>query len=867
MASHVGRRLRIRRFAMFKNMKIRKKLLISILCVALGVLVVVYAGVLALAVRISRYLGDMYDEISDRSIATASDGLLAQARSSLNTIAQVQTEATDNALQMIVAAVDQSADYMEHLYADSGSYRTTPYAVYQKTPNPIREMVGQYMLCDGAEMTEARAQELTLLTYSEPIFKSYLRSGPIFDGFYIGTESDIYYAYSADQDYASDYVAKQRPWYQLAMEHPGEVVWMDTYTDPFGDVYITASRTIAGPDGSPVAVVGVDVFLTTVAEKVLADGLGASGNSFLLGTDGELIAYHISAGEEFNGSFDAHFENPDTVRAELAKGEGNAFFAVFDGKEVYMTSSAVPTTGWTFCTAIDKAEIFSITDRVTAETGQLLDEKSAELKSRIGVLIGGLLVSLIVLALLTGIVAHLLARSITNPIRRLERQVIQVGDGDFDTKILPESRDEIGQLALRFGEMQDSLKRYMDNLRSVTAEKERIGAELNVATQIQADMLPRIFPPFPEKKNIMLYASMQPAKEVGGDFYDFFLLDPDHLAFVIADVSGKGVPAALFMVISKTLLKNRAMQGGSPAEILHDVNNQLCEGNEAEMFVTCWLAICDLSTGRIVAANAGHEYPAVCGPDRHFELLKDRHGFVLGGMRDVRYRDYEITLERNGGFFVYTDGVPEATNSENQLFGVDRLLEALNEQKPFHPKDLLEHVGASAMAFAGAAPQFDDMTMVGFIWLGSDGDDTMTEEGQELVLDAKTGELEKLNAFLERAAEENDCSMKTLLQLQVAAEEIFTNIASYAYPEGGGKVWIRLSTVPAEDGGKMLRLSFTDAGVAFDPLAQPDPDVKAAAEDRRIGGLGIFMVKKSMDQVAYSRENGKNILTLYKKLG
>ena len=217
---------------------------------------------------------------------------------------------------------------------------------------------------------------------------------------------------------------------------------------------------------------------------------------------------------------------------------------------------------------------------------------------------------------------------------------------------------------------------------------------------------------------------MTPAKEVGGDFYDFFLIDNDHLALVIADVSGKGVPAALFMVISKTLIKNRTMQGGTPAQILEDVNNLLCEGNDADMFVTCWLGICDLTTGVITAANAGHEFPAVCGSDRQFALLKDRHGFVLAGMEGARYRDYEIQLERGGSIFVYTDGVPEATNADSAMFGTDRMLENLNRCANKKPDLFISQVSSAVNEFTGEESQFDDITMVGMTWYGKDSGKT-----------------------------------------------------------------------------------------------------------------------------------------------
>jgi len=259
----------------------------------------------------------------------------------------------------------------------------------------------------------------------------------------------------------------------------------------------------------------------------------------------------------------------------------------------------------------------------------------------------------------------------------------------------------------------------VESFRKVIAENARISSELNVATQIQADMLPRIFPPFPEKEEIDLYATMDPAKEVGGDFYDFFLVDDDHLALVMADVSGKGVPAALFMVISKTLIKNRTLLGGTPAEILTDVNNQLCEGNEAEMFVTAWLGILELPTGKVTASNAGHEYPAIRDGNGNFTLLKDKHGMMMAAMSGVKYTDYEFALEKGGGFFVYTDGVPESTDAENTLYGTDRMVSALNIHRGAAPNVFMQDVSDSIEAFVKGAPQFDDTTMLGLVWKGS----------------------------------------------------------------------------------------------------------------------------------------------------
>lgn len=283
------------------------------------------------------------------------------------------------------------------------------------------------------------------------------------------------------------------------------------------------------------------------------------------------------------------------------------------------------------------------------------------------------------------------------------------------------TNDEIQNLAASIQKMQVDLNLYIDDLTRITAEKERIGAELNVAAKIQSDMLPCIFPAFPDYPEFDIYATMTPAKEVGGDFYDFFLVDNDHLALVMADVSGKGVPAALFMMISKTLIKSAAQAGLSPKEVLERVNSQLCENNDAEMFVTVWLGILEISTGRMVCANAGHEFPAICRKGEQFALYKDPHGFVLAGMEGARYRSYELQLEPGDTIFVYTDGVPEATNSENVLFGTDRMLAALNQKPDAGCREVLQDVHRAIDVFMDGAPQFDDITMLA-LTVNSKGD-------------------------------------------------------------------------------------------------------------------------------------------------
>ncbi|MBO6229610.1 MAG: PP2C family protein-serine/threonine phosphatase [Ruminiclostridium sp.] len=250
-------------------------------------------------------------------------------------------------------------------------------------------------------------------------------------------------------------------------------------------------------------------------------------------------------------------------------------------------------------------------------------------------------------------------------------------------------------------------------------EKSRIESELNLATNIQAGMLPNMFPAFPERPEFDIYASMDPAKEVGGDFYDFFMIDDDHLAMVIGDVSGKGVPAALFMMASKITINDHALMGGTPAEILQRVNKQICSANDAEMFVTVWLGILEISTGKLTAASAGHEYPML-NINGKYELFKDKHGLAVGAMDIAKYKDYEITLKKGDSIFVYTDGVAEATDAQNELFGTDRTLDALNNLPGNDTQEeILKGVRKAVDAFVKEAPQFDDLTMLGLKYFGT----------------------------------------------------------------------------------------------------------------------------------------------------
>ncbi len=358
---------------------------------------------------------------------------------------------------------------------------------------------------------------------------------------------------------------------------------------------------------------------------------------------------------------------------------------------------------------------------VSFKSKEMIDHSLSLMKTLLLITIAFFLVMLIV-------IFYLIRKIVVIPINR-EQEIIEGYEQDKDSftaarqlgKI--KTNNELERMAESFSSMVTELDRYVEDIRIVTAEKERIGAELQVATQIQESMLPRVFPPFPEHKEFDLYATMTPAKEVGGDFYNFFFTDEDHLALVIGDVSGKGVPASLFMMITDILIANEAKMGGTPGEILASVNNDLCLHNDAEMFVTVWFAIIEISTGKGIAANAGHEHPTIKRADGSWELVEYKHSPAVATIEDIPFRDHEFELHPGDSLFVYTDGVAEATNDNNELFGTDRMIRALNECSGNDPKDLLQSVKRSINTFVQDAPQFDDITMLGLYYRGKKTDE------------------------------------------------------------------------------------------------------------------------------------------------
>ena len=451
--------------------------------------------------------------------------------------------------------------------------------------------------------------------------------------------------------------------------------------------------------------------------------------------------------------------------------------------------------------------------------------------------------ALFFLILMASVAVLLYFKRTSDTIVSIKKYLDRIGKGDFPKEPLKGKRkDELGLVINSINDMKNSLM-----------EKERMGAELRIATAIQANMLPSEFPAFPDRNDFDVYATMTPAKEVGGDFYDFFLVDDKHLAIVVGDVSGKGVPAALFMVIAKTLIKNYAMMGLEPKEIFNTVNNALCEGNESNIFVTAWMAIIDLETGLAKYVNAGHNPPLIKSGER-FEYIQQKHGLVLAAMEDFGYTQGEFTLETQDRIYLYTDGVTEATDNDGNLYGEDRLCEFINAHGQEPLESVLHQIRADIDDFVGDAEQFDDITMLLF-------DFSKTPQEKRLELDATLDSMTQVMAFIDEELDRLGADKKAKAQIDIAIDELYSNIAKYAYDGKVGKAIIAISSE-----GKRVRIKFINSGSPFNPLNHDDPDTYLDAEERAIGGLGIFISKSIMDKMEYEFVDEQNVLIIEKNI-
>ena len=699
---------------MLRDMKISIKILLVILIMSLGSLLFIFGA--------SYYfMNNMVDEFEQTNITLginsaeiSKNALLAQAEDYLYRLIEKQAQAANGQFYAVNRIVTQSAQYTQSLYENSSNFAGKKMPRPDQTENGVA--CSKYFLVKGVTETPEIAKEVSALSNCEYMFAPFLANNDMLDNIYIGTESGISYRYSRSNLYNENYDPKQRGWYKAAMASPDKLVWLPTYLDSYGNTCITAAMTYRDSSGKIAGVVASDVLLTSLIEDAMKLKIGDTGSCFILDADLNFIAHPKMNEPDFKTELTDHIESSfiDTLKSSAI----GIRETLYEGQNSYIAFSRLNETGWIFCASIETQEVIAPAVKAKADSDMLTERSQQQMQK----LLFDIFRMFIVFFAITGIAVIMfsfaVSGTITRPIEELAVNAQDIGKGNFDHKISVRSKDEVGQLARRFNEMQDNLKNYLNHLKKITAEKERISTELNLATQIQADMLPRIFPPYPDRKEFDLYATMNPAKEVGGDFYDFFMIDDNHLALVMADVSGKGVPAALFMVIAKTLIKTRTLMGGTPSEILADVNTQLCEGNEAELFVTVWLGILEISTGHVIASNAGHEYPAVMKAGEGYELFKTKQSPAVATMEGIKFRQSEFDLKPGDNLYIYTDGVAEATNSNDELYGTDRMIDALNHTIGMSAKDITFNMKKSVDEFTGDAPQFDDITMLSLRYFG-----------------------------------------------------------------------------------------------------------------------------------------------------
>ena len=698
---------------------------VLLIVLAFGVVIAHQSGVLSdLSKSANEKQKDSMAQISNQTMT-------AVMESNLDAQTQMQAYIVDDVFREVRTDVEMLADYAQKLYNEPDKYPRLD--INAPDASMQGQVAAQLMYGRGADLTSEAVQDETgLLGNLADMMTSMYSKSDHLSSCFISTVSDITLMADEVADLKLnnggqyDFYAPERPWF-IGAKSTKDLYFTGIETDYFsGRIGVVCAYPIYA-NGKLVAVAGADLFLEEMQAAIEQNN---SEYSFLFVVDRN---GHVIFSPKTEGIFQVKTSSEaidlrNSEYPELSDMVMSSLRSVTATREVhcgnmdyYMAGAPMETAGWAIVSVVDKTATEIPAQQMKAQHEAIQQEAAAEYqnglkqsKHMIWILLG----TFFVIALLNAII---LAKHIVRPMEKMTKRIgVLTGDDPiFEMSDEYRTDDEIQVLAESFADLSKRTREYIaENIR-ITAEKERIGAELNVATRIQADMLPSVFPPFPERREFDLYASMQPAKAVGGDFYDFFLMDDRHLAMVMADVSDKGVPAALFMVITKTLIKNRAQMGGSPAEILTDVNRQLCENNDSGMFVTIWLAILDIATGKGLAANAGHEYPTLRRAGGSYELIHYKHNPPAALMEEIPYTEHAFEMHPGDSLFVYTDGVTEAATVDKQLFGEERLIEALNLDPDARPKQVLENVRASIAAFTGDADQFDDMTMLCMQYYGN----------------------------------------------------------------------------------------------------------------------------------------------------
>ena len=479
-------------------------------------------------------------------------------------------------------------------------------------------------------------------------------------------------------------------WYKL-VEKKQEICFTDVYEDIFGrGLVVTCAGPIHDKNGSFCGVLGIDLLINDLYSEVMDADFGDDADILVLGTKGNIIS--------LDDKSETHSLDKITGNREVMNKRSSGIIAL---ENRYYAFGTVETVQWKLCISVPQSHVIKLAETIGRDITNTI-------------IIHALLM-LIILAIVIILIMNF-TKKITKPLTDLTDDIGEMSKGNLDHRAqIGQGSTETAELADSFNVMADSLKEHIAKVTAFTAEKERITAELNVAAKMQADILPR---DFPRRDDIELFASMTPAKEMGGDFYDFFMVDEDRIALVIADVSGKGVPAALFMVEAKTLIKTHTTPACKPSQIMRNVNNALCADNPAGLFVTAWLGILSLSSGELISSNAGHEQPAVMHENGKYELIEVENMPPLAAVEDIEYIDETVQLQKGDRLFLYTDGVPEAKAPDRTRFGIGKMLDVLNINNGSAPDSLLKAMKQEIDSFTSTNEPFDDVTMMNIIWHG-----------------------------------------------------------------------------------------------------------------------------------------------------
>lgn len=520
------------------------------------------------------------------------------------------------------------------------------------------------------------------------------------------------------------YESLSRPWYKQAIDS-NHLIFTDVVHDALGGGPCIICAAPYYKENSIAGVVGMGAFLDGIEKIILDTKIGTTGFSFLMNKDGYVLVSPHKAGDLIS-DIDHPVNLQSSTNLSLAQaakkminGQSGISEVTINGKNYYLAYAPIENANWYFATVIEINEVVAPARQTRSNIINMAKVRIQSLDRQMQQTIFIMGIFVVILLLLIAYIGWSLSSYLTKPIHQLSKGVQQIATGNLEGQLDIHTGDEIESLAISFNAMTKELKQHIAKLQQITAEKQRIATELHVATSIQQNMLPCIFPPYPERKDFDIFAAMYPAKEVGGDFYDFYLLDENHLLITIADVSDKGIPAAMFMVITKTILKNFSLSMSSPDDlsaVLQCANRQLCENNETMMFVTVFSGMLDLKTGKFIYVNAGHTPPLVRYKNNlhhQFEPIPTEKNCVLGIRDDFHFVQQELTLSPDDELFFYTDGVTDATDSKGQRFGLERLTDTLNNlETDVSCKDLLKNVKKSIEDFSQDTPQSDDLTML-----------------------------------------------------------------------------------------------------------------------------------------------------------